>query len=1046
MIMGALAGYLTFVELTDVTPVPTSETNWIMTRTATASNGINMVSDIRYFNGLGLPVQDVSVKYTPQGNDLVAPVEYDGILRDDARSYLPYPATGGNGAFRANALSAQAQYYQLTFGSEGTRAYSVKEYDPSPLNRVRRTAGPGRLTTDGSVKYVSFEYLGNSSSEVLRLQVNDAGTTLTANGYYPQNTLFKTRAQDEDGNHTEVFTDQEGRTLLSRAFDAAGSRVDTYSVYDDAGRLRWVVAPACSATLGTTTTLTQDSSPARDYCYVYRYDDRGNVIEKRLPGKSVECYVYDHADRPVLFQDSLLRESGRWRMISYDPLDRESSRQLIGNPSNRSVLAAWVESGGDPAQHDESSSTQLESEAFYSASRIPSKLAFSAVAGTVQSADTAISSQIRYNRSLVLDGAETDTYEESAYYYDAKGRLVQTVTLNCMGGIDRRSARYDFVGNVLAVVESHRAGPAATEEVMTGLFTYDSRNRLIAQTMSLNGATSASVTYTYDELGRLAGRHFGQGDTAIADNLTYNIRGWLTQQANPQFSMSLRYYDPQQTATTPSYTGNISEWSWQQGNAGNANTYAFTYDGLARLTGAKQYVDGDADDRFVEKGLTYDRNGNLLSMQRTQNGTIADNLTYTYTGNQLTALSGTTAATYTYDGNGNMIHDGANNLNIAYNRLNLIEKAIRNDVVLAKYSYLSDGTKLSATDAAGDGLYYAGSLVYRKQNGAFALEGAAFSGGRFVATNAGVETHYHLTDHLGSVRAIVNGLGEVVERNDYYPFGMRWNDAAVQTSDNRYRYNGKENQDFVNVPYLDYGARMYDPRFSVRWNGPDLLAEKYCPISPYAFCANNPLKYVDLTGKAWAFYSIDGKEEPTWNWVDGDVYRTGIMDDFGNEIVLPAYDAVVVFHGSLEESLGEDGTLTGQGAKAADVTIYGINEQNDIRHYRGLTVSSNPNIYPMIAEGDYLAYHEQMPTSVYARNALTYRITTMRGELLIPPVDGINKRTGKTYIEGEYFHRTDWNGVARKASQACLVIDGRQWREVERQIGKSNNIFIRVSR
>ena len=78
---------------------------------------------------------------------------------------------------------------------------------------------------------------------------------------------------------------------------------------------------------------------------------------------------------------------------------------------------------------------------------------------------------------------------------------------------------------------------------------------------------------------------------------------------------------------------------------------------------------------------------------------------------------------------------------------------------------------------------------------------------------------------------------------------MRWNDATAQTSDNRYRYNGKENQDFVNVPYLDYGARMYDPRFSVRWNGPDLLAEKYCPISPYAFCANNPLKYVDPDGR-----------------------------------------------------------------------------------------------------------------------------------------------------------------------------------------------------
>ena len=54
---------------------------------------------------------------------------------------------------------------------------------------------------------------------------------------------------------------------------------------------------------------------------------------------------------------------------------------------------------------------------------------------------------------------------------------------------------------------------------------------------------------------------------------------------------------------------------------------------------------------------------------------------------------------------------------IAYNRLNLIEKVEQDGSTLANYSYLADGTKLSATDADGDGLYYFGSLVYRKQNG-----------------------------------------------------------------------------------------------------------------------------------------------------------------------------------------------------------------------------------------------------------------------------------------------------------------------------------------
>ncbi|WP_295962429.1 JAB-like toxin 1 domain-containing protein [uncultured Alistipes sp.] len=197
--------------------------------------------------------------------------------------------------------------------------------------------------------------------------------------------------------------------------------------------------------------------------------------------------------------------------------------------------------------------------------------------------------------------------------------------------------------------------------------------------------------------------------------------------------------------------------------------------------------------------------------------------------------------------------DRANDLEISYNRLNLIEKVERNGGILAEYSYLADGTKCAATDDAGNGLVYVGSLVYKKQNGSYALESAAFSGGRFVATETASGTtclpHCFVTDHLGSVRVVVNAQGEVVERNDYYPFGLRWNDSESQISDNRYRYNAKEEQTFVNVPYIDYGARMYDPKFRLGWNTSDPLAEKYYPVSPYAFCANNPVKYIDSDGR-----------------------------------------------------------------------------------------------------------------------------------------------------------------------------------------------------
>ncbi len=196
-----------------------------------------------------------------------------------------------------------------------------------------------------------------------------------------------------------------------------------------------------------------------------------------------------------------------------------------------------------------------------------------------------------------------------------------------------------------------------------------------------------------------------------------------------------------------------------------------------------------------------------------------------------------------------MTRDGAHGLDLSYNRLNLIEKVVRSGATLANYSYLSDGTKVSATNGAGDGFFYAGSLVYRKAGDRLTLESAGFDGGRFVVTNTGVEARYFESDHLGSTRVVVNAGGEVLERNDYYPYGMRWSDPSSLLSDNRYGYNGKERQDFVDLPYLDYGARQYDPEYRMSWNGQDQLAENYRPVSPYVFCADDPISNMDMDGR-----------------------------------------------------------------------------------------------------------------------------------------------------------------------------------------------------
>ena len=157
-------------------------------------------------------------------------------------------------------------------------------------------------------------------------------------------------------------------------------------------------------------------------------------------------------------------------------------------------------------------------------------------------------------------------------------------------------------------------------------------------------------------------------------------------------------------------------------------------------------------------------------------------------------------------------------------------------------------------------------------------------------------------------------------------------------------------------------------------------------------------------------------------------------------------EAVVLFEGSELECIENDNTLLGEGAISADVTIYGKNGPEDIMHYNGLSVSSDPSKYPMIEPGDYYMFQQQMANSHYKEGGNNYRIKTIDGNLNIPPVGGYNKATGLPYITEVFMHRTDRNGKATKSSAGCLVIDGRQWMDVDRQLGSSQKIFLRLTR
>ena len=60
--------------------------------------------------------------------------------------------------------------------------------------------------------------------------------------------------------------------------------------------------------------------------------------------------------------------------------------------------------------------------------------------------------------------------------------------------------------------------------------------------------------------------------------------------------------------------------------------------------------------------------------------------------------------------------------------------------------------------------------------------------------------------------------------------------------------------------YTYFGARYMDHEQMTMWLSVDPLADKYPSISPYAYCAWNPIKLVDPCGNEFGdYYSVNGR-------------------------------------------------------------------------------------------------------------------------------------------------------------------------------------------
>ncbi len=130
------------------------------------------------------------------------------------------------------------------------------------------------------------------------------------------------------------------------------------------------------------------------------------------------------------------------------------------------------------------------------------------------------------------------------------------------------------------------------------------------------------------------------------------------------------------------------------------------------------------------------------------------------------------------------------------------------------------------------------------------------------------KTVYFLKDHLGSIRATVDELGQVVGYDDYDPWGYILPGRSLATGTStvagaaKNKFTGKEWDDELGLRWYYFGARYYDPEVG-RWLAPDPLAEKFPGWSPYNYTLNNPVANFDPDGREVRFAKSDSADAQT---------------------------------------------------------------------------------------------------------------------------------------------------------------------------------------
>ncbi|MDD5061971.1 MAG: toxin TcdB middle/N-terminal domain-containing protein [Candidatus Marinimicrobia bacterium] len=427
--------------------------------------------------------------------------------------------------------------------------------------------------------------------------------------------------------------------------------------------------------------------------------------------------------------------------------------------------------------------------------------------------------------SKVVDGSGT-----TEFFYDKLGREIKSVkTVDAHAYEFQRE--YDAWDRLTKLIY-----PDA--EVVE--YSYDINSGFLDKVFSSSNTTNYVNSMNYDAQGRMRQIQYANGtctDYMYGQDLRLARIHTMAGSADLQ---DLNYvFDKNGNVVT--LTDNLRN-----------NIRTFGYDELDRLTSAQNIPDGSGTSNH---NFQYDAIGNM---------TYKSDVGFMLYGANVGPHAVTSAGSYSYqyDANGNMT--SGKNKTLEYDVENRIIRITQPDAVTS-FMYDGDGGRVKVSRTANNETRtttYIGSLfeIQASASGQQAMVKHIFAGSTRVCSVKSVDggastTDYYHGDHLGSSSIITDQDGQQVQYLEYAPYGtVAHNEGTDATA---YKFTGKE---LDSTGLYFYSARYYDPEIGRFVSADTIVQAPYDPqsLNRYAYCRNNPIKYVDPSGHFFWVAAIIG--------------------------------------------------------------------------------------------------------------------------------------------------------------------------------------------